>query len=181
MGDSQTTQTLQTLLSQSPELILHWLQDVESGHQEVSSDFNWLGLAESAAFEARAKNNVTWAEVAIRVYERLATSVDSAHKNGFIASIMHLKAFLIIQLGAVHGDPILDPDEIVQWFFANLPYTFEEATQKTAHWRTLDVQEIKALRLIKGRLSIVTSLVKNNIVHPGLELQLWLSLQQSLP
>lgn len=181
MSKPQTTPSLQELLQQSPVQVLDWLHEVQKGHKQVPLNFNWLGLAEAASFEARSQKNLTWAEVAVTVYQRLADSTDSTQKAGLISSMMHLKAFMITQLGIIHNDTILDPDAIIQWFFESLPYNYEQTELKTAHWRTLPIQEIKALKLIKSRLSVIASLVDNNKIHPDTELQAWLSLQKDLP
>lgn len=181
MSKPQATQSLQELLQQSPVEVLNWLHEVEKGHQQVPLNFNWLGLAEAASFEARSQKNLTWAEVAITVYQRLVDKTDTEHQAGLISSMMHLKAFMITQLGVVHNNTVLDPDYIVQWFFDSLPYNYEQTKQKAAYWRTLTIQDIKALKLIKSRLSVIASLVDNHKIHPDTELQAWLSLQKDLP
>lgn len=181
MSKPQATPSLQELLQQSPVEVLNWLHDVEKGHQQVPLNFNWLGLAEAASFEARLHKNLTWAEVAIAVYQRLISNTTTVDKAGLISSMMHLKAFMITQLGVVHNNTILDPDYIVQWFFDSLPYTYEQTKQKASHWKMLTVQDIKALKLLKSRLSIISSLVDNHKIHPDTELQAWLSLQKDLP
>ena len=152
MSKPQATPSLQELLQQSPVQVLNWLHGVEKGQHQVPLNFNWLGLAEAASFEARSQKNLTWAEVAIKVYQRLTDGTDSVHKAGLINSMMHLKAFMITQLGVVHNNTILDPDYIVQWFFESLPYSYEQTKLKAAHWRTLTIQDIKALKLIKSRV-----------------------------
>jgi len=161
--------------------MLDWLHEVEKGHQQVPLNFNWLGLAEAASFEARSQKNLTWAEVAITIYQRLVDHTDAIHQAGLISSMMHLKAFMITQLGVVHNNTILDPDYMVQCFFESLPYNYEQAKLKAAHWQTLTIQEIKALKLIKSRLSVLSSLVENKSLHPDPELQMWISLQKDLP
>lgn len=181
MSKPQATPSLQELLQQSPVQVLNWLHEVEKGQHQVPLNFNWLGLAEAASFEARSQKNLTWAEVAVTIYQRLVDSTDSAHKAGLISSMMHLKAFMITQLGVVHNNTILDPNSIVQWFFESLPYNYEQTKLKSAHWRTLNIQEMKALKLIKSRLSVIASLVDDNKIHPNTELQAWLSLQKDLP
>ena len=181
MSKPPATPSLQELLQQSPAQLLDWLHKVEKGHQQVPLNFNWLGLAEAASFEARSLKSLIWAEVAIAVYQRLVDNADAVGKAGLISSNMHLRAFMITQLGAIRNNTILDPDYIVQCFFENLPYSYEQIKRETVHWRTLPIQEIKALKLIKSRLSVITSLVDNHKIHPDTELQAWLSLQKDLP
>lgn len=90
---------------------------------------------------------------------------------------------MIEKKGPVPGDPVLDMNYIVHWFFENLPFSYEEAEQKAALWmqRTLDIQEIIALRGIKYRLRIIGYLVSSGRLQPDQELNAWLSLRDKLP
>lgn len=165
-----------------------WLQSVWEGRQKVPEDFNWLGLAKGAAFNATSQCVLTssppdldWAKVAVEVYEYLIGKADPSRRNSLEYSLMHLRAFCIVRLGVVAHDPLLDVDQLVQWFFRDLKLGPEQAAQKAASWRDLPIDEIRALRQIKNKLSAMKGLYENNMLPPNQELPLWLSLREKLP
>lgn len=135
------------------------------------------------ATQARAQGDLAWAQVAIMIYEWLAAGGGLPPTDGYIDSAMTLRAYMIGKKGPVPGDPVLDMDYIVHWFFENLPISYEEAEHKTAfrRWKTSNIQEIKALRGIKNRLRIIASLVNSGWLQPDQELSAWLSLRDQLP
>jgi len=72
MSQTQETILLNKLQQQDAAEVLAWLKRIESGQELPVAGFNWLGLAELAAFGAHWKSNLLWAEVATSVYDRLA-------------------------------------------------------------------------------------------------------------
>lgn len=179
----QAQELLNNLLQQSPSQVIAWLESVWTGQQQAPEKFNWLGLAEVTAAQARAQGDQAWAQVAIMIYEWLAASGSLAPTDEYIDSAMTLRAYMIGKKGPVPGDPVLDMDYIVRWFFENLPISYEEAEHKAAfrRWRTANIQEIKALRGIKNRLRVIASLVNSGRLQPDQELNAWLSLRDQLP
>ncbi len=88
---------------------------------------------------------------------------------------------MIDKKGVTPGDFVLDMDQIVRWFCESLPFSYEAAERKASIWRTLDIQEIRALRGIKNRLRIIAELVTIGRLQPDQELSAWLSLRDKLP
>ncbi len=181
MTQTQSQELLNSLRHEPPTYIEEWLKRVWSGQESVPESFNWLGLAESAATYARSQKDVEWAKVAILVYEWLANGNRLASLNRYINSAMMLRASMIDKKGAVPGDFVLDMNQIVHWFYESLPFSYEEAERKASVWRTLDIQEIQALRGIKNRMRILVELVKSGRLQPDQELSSWLSLRDKLP
>ncbi len=182
MTQTQAQELFNSLQHESPTYIEEWLKRVWAGQQPVPEPFNWLGLAQIAAADARSQKNVDWAKVSILVYEWLAAhETPRSLLSGYILSAMTLRVFMIDEKGAVPGDFVLDMDQMVRWFFENLPFSFEEAERKAAVWRTLDIQEVRALRSIKSRLGNLALLVKSERLQPDQELSAWLSLRNKLP
>ncbi len=168
--------------------LLQWVQSVRAGLKQVPHDFNWSGLAEAAALRARYGNDQTssqpdleWAKVAILIYSYLMDEVDSPNRASLEHSEMSLKAYLTGKLGAVPNDPILDVDQIIQWFFENLHISLDEAEKKASSWRKLAKEEILELQQIKNRLAIIKTLADSNLLPPNQELSAWLALREKLP
>jgi hypothetical protein len=94
---------------------------------------------------------------------------------------MMLRASLIRHIGAKQGDAILDPAAIVNWFFDNLPLSREEAEQQACNWQNLPIEQIKTLRQIKNRLSVLDLLAEQHLLDAYPELTGWLTLHDRLP
>jgi hypothetical protein len=74
MSQSEPIKLLNELLLQDASDVKAWLQCIWSKQKEPPEDFNWLGLAEVAAFDARSGKcngsnlpNLSWAEIATSV------------------------------------------------------------------------------------------------------------------
>ena len=181
MTQTQAQEFQKSLLQQSPTYIEEWLKYVWAGEQVIPEPFNWLGLAEAAGTKANLYRSVEWAKVAILVYEWLAHATPTPLINSYIESAMRLRASMIDEKGAIPDDFVLGIDQIIRWFYESLPFSYEVAEQKAAVWKTLDIQEIKALRGIKNRLGVISALVKSGRLQSDRELDAWLSLRNKLP
>jgi hypothetical protein len=177
------------LLQQEPEQVQLWLERVWSGREEVPPDFNWLLLAEGAAFNAVARPqlqsrppDLQWGRVAAAVYDHLAgQSAQESARHSLQCSSMNLRAALIKSYGAVPGDPVLDADRLRRWFFANLTMSPEEAARKAASWRDCDLEDIRTMRRIKSRLAILEPLWERGLLERTDELDAWFALKDQLP
>jgi hypothetical protein len=178
---SQSTVLLNKLIQQDAAEVKDWLRRVESDEQEPPAGFNWLGLAEAAAFDAQSASDLAWAEVALAVYERLAAKTNPSGREPLMLSSMMLRAAMIAKLGAVSSHPILDLDQIICWFERSLAMSYQEATEKAANWRNCNPEEIRELRRIKNRLQVISVLADSGKYSLNPELKAWLELREKLP
>lgn len=188
MNKSPSITLLNQLLEQDADLVLAWLKSIESGDSSPPEGFNWLGLAEAAAFNARSgsrqdstKPNIKWAEVATKVYDRVAAKATPGIKDSLMNSSMMLRTAMIAKLGVVPGHPVLDIDSIFCWFKDSVMMSYSEAAKKAAEWRICPIEEIKELRRIKNHLRVISVLADNNKLLGNQEINSWLSLRDKLP
>ncbi|MGV0103673.1 DUF1822 domain-containing protein [Nostoc sp. DSM 114160] len=205
MAESEATNFLIVLLQKEPEQVQAWLRMVWAEPQQVPEKFNWLGLAEISTFRAQELANeeskeshsesLAWAEIATSVYEFLAEN-NPSFSESYLYSLMGLRAYTILKFGAIPGNPVLDVQQIVNWFFDNLHISYQEALVKAADWREAlaaknpeetqkkfdsELEDFRKLRLIKNRLSIIKYLSKSKDFIPNEELNIWISLWEKLP
>lgn len=204
MSELEATQLLRVLIQQNSAQVQSWLRDVWTEPQQVPEKFNWLGLAEvstSKAQELSYKSNEShseslgWAEVATSVYKFLAENQPNV-SEGYLLSSMSLRAYMILKFGVVSNHPVLDLKQIVTWFFDGLGITPQEALSKTTAWRNIlaknnpeegqeyfenNLEDIRQLRRIKTRLTVIKRLSESKQFSPNEELKLWISLFDKLP
>lgn|SRR5262249_37662328 len=185
------------LLKLSPDEIQIWLSAAWNGTLNVPEDFNWLGLAEVAGGYARQENmeehlqsDMSWAEIAISVYEWLAERGASDFKFSAFLSGLHVRAFMIRKWGHIAGHSVLDLNHLVKLFFDALPITFDTAKQKSILWTVsdkiegdekADVEDLRNLRRVKNLLGVIKPLTDSGVLISTPELNEWLSLQPQLP
>jgi len=177
-----------------PTAVRQWVDSVCSGERVSQSDFNWLGLAEVSASLSRrglepgsiiGKDNIDWALASISAYKWLAEK-DNRRAEASAVSSMYLRAYLISRCGARSGDPLLDPQIIVNWFWSDLRMSVEEVADKYAGWLDrinarsgkeadrIDVAEFLELSRIKQRLLVLRFLVETGVFIPDPPLKAWL-------
>ena len=187
MNENNRLTTVHELFKSEPTRVQAWLDLVWSGRECVAKDFNWLLLAEHSGFLAHHLDDLEWAKVGIRVYEWLhRVSLDY-----FDLSSMYLRAAFIVKRGAVPGDPYLDLNLIVKWFYDTLPLSFAETQQGIPTCRETiargningpeDLRVCRDLRLIKNHLNVLSFLVENSVLLPDEQLGKWLEIKTSLP
>ncbi|AFZ10491.1 MULTISPECIES: hypothetical protein [Oscillatoriales] len=197
---------LNNLLQQEPSRVQSWLNSVWEDRQQVPINFNWLGLAETAAFKASdlaskseeyRQSSLIWAQIAVLVYNFLARNrSNGAIRESLIESLMNLRLYMILQLGARVDDPVLDPALIISCFFENLEFSYEDTLAKASVWKKLfrdnipeaisqklesDMEELRSLKKLKLRLGIIKTLLENNRIAPNQVLQAWVSIWENLP
>ncbi len=187
MNQLESTKLLNEILQQDATEVLNWLKHVRKGELPLPINFNWHGLAEAAAFDARLDYgdnsplvNLAWAEVATSIYDFLAQSARSGGES-FLISSMLLRAAMIAELGAIPDHPVLDVDRVINWFFDSLKISLNEAMKKADNWKSCSLEEIRELRKIKNRLKVISVLVESGKIIPRVELGTWLALRNKLP
>jgi hypothetical protein len=182
---NNSTQQITKLLQLDASELLAWQKDAWTGKLPIPEEFNWLGMAEVAAFNANSKINreksLQWAKVAISTYEYLIKNADLAGKNSFVCSLMNLRACMIIRHGTVPQDCVLDIKHVIDLFFFNTHMSYTEAATKATAWKDLSMRDIQELRRIKNRLSALKLLSDTGKIIPNQELKNWLHLREQLP
>lgn len=181
MNNSDATQLLNYLAQREPMEVQNWFEQVLQHQLEIPSHFNWLGLAEAASLNARVKNDLNWAKVAVHIYDYLEQTADSREKMALSFSSMNLRAYFIGRFGVVPEDIVLDLSRLVQWFMTGLPLSIDQATEDANQWMNLSIENIRALRDIKNQLAVFEGLAKNNLLDNYPELNNWLQLRSKLP
>jgi hypothetical protein len=163
------------------------MEERRSKGSSTPDDFNWLGLAYSAAsnaFEAADKGckdeALAWADVAIKAYEHLI-SVNVHGVSELERSAMFVRARMIGIFGTISGHPILDPAVVEQWFLDRLPVSLDEATTMTSDWKERPIAEIRELREIKNRLAVIQSFMDDGHLTDSAILRQWLMMHERLP
>ncbi len=171
------------LLHQSPSEVLNWMQSAWSNPQVIREGFNWLGVAEGVGTKANLNADLGWAEVAIRIYEWLAGRAnDESIRHSELSSAMSLRASMINKRHQTVLDHIvLDSKRIVHWFYNELNVPYDEVVHKVENWEALQLDQIRSLKRIKNRLSILKSLIAKGYIQPDKSLQAWLEVYPKLP
>lgn len=196
MTEGGDIESVGRLADAEPEQVSAWLESVRGGRREAPENFNWHGLAQTAASLAQEADapeaQLGWARVAVAVYDWLAGQPGVA-PDSFTASAMNLRADMISRLGDEPGHPVLDMSLVTGWFWDRLPMPFEEAERAAAAWREKldsgkvsemtepEVEKVRSLRQIKNRLGVIRQLVAARRLPPDPELGAWLALRERLP
>lgn len=179
--------TANQLLARHPAAVVMWLDEwLKQGNRiSLDSDFNWLGLAESA--DAYACNTyekhtvlerILWGNVAITVRETLNNNATNGGTQMFHA--MAVRHNLILQLGHHAGDPICDSSILVDWFYRELPVSLEEATKLAQNWQSNPTGRKHEFKWVVERLKLLQNLAINKKLNPDPELSRWLGLLEIL-
>jgi hypothetical protein len=183
-----TSVQVDELLQSDPVHVLAWTRQAWSTPDNPVDKSFWLRLAEAAASYARwgrgsptGLPNRDWAEVATTIYDSLAGFGDGDEAKSHALTSMMLRAFMISRVGPSPGDPVLDAQRVYSWFVEGLPFSFREATEKSASWKRLDTGQIRELRRLKNHLAVMQLLIDAGYLTADDDLRRWLSLRDRLP
>ena len=126
----QSTDVISWLIKQDVNTVKVWLDGVWEGSQDIPKDFYWPHLAAAIEVLARAgkgpnyysQPDLEWGMLAISLYRYLISQTDPLTRMSLEERMMRLKAHLILYYVNVVGDPILDVNQFVEWFFQNLQH-----------------------------------------------------------
>jgi hypothetical protein len=176
------------LIEQGPEHLLDWIAIAQSNQDRAPHAMNWwLGLAEAAALNATTDDDapsnqdvLRWAHAAIEVYNYLSETVAPEGRNGFECSAMFLRASMMERYGVIPDHPILDPYVVKNWFYDRLPLPREAVVKNAKHWQDLPIEQIRQLRHLKNRLSVIEFFVEKGYLQDT-ELREWVQIRGVLP
>lgn len=165
---------------------------IEAMHLAPSdSPYNWLGLAEGAAFLATRENRsredaISWGQVSLTAYERSRTD---ASQDSVVGSAMILRAALIRRFGCDRNLDPLNGELIERWFFEAVTRPREEVEEMALKWRDAPIEQrqdfsreaLLMMRRIKNRLGPVCVLLGRGCLIREKELGAWCILRDMLP
>jgi hypothetical protein len=177
------------LTHQEGTTALAWLYRAWEGLEYVPPDFSWQSLAAAADVLAKSgqgpnyysQPDLEWAKVTIAICQHCISTAGPRERLLLEQRIMELRAYLIVRLDNVAGDPILDAQQIVEWFFRTIPLSPDEVERKAASVRELEDKELFLLGYIKSTLPFLQWLSDHKLLPPNPELDRWLALRMKLP
>lgn len=177
---------LQALLKSGPAGLDGWLRQFEDG--TVSPDSRMDGVSEVATRLAREHSSLEWADIAIRA-ANLWAKIDAVAREQAFQRAMLLRAWFISKMGAVQGNPVLDMETVLNWFYGELHLSIDEAKHKIHILQEarfparvpLPKTEILELRKIKNRLAVVSLLAECGQLPASAEASAWLAIRNQLP
>lgn len=146
----------------------------------------------------------TWMKVINEIYDIMTSgNPTNSEAEALQYEIMHIRAALIMRLGISKAHPILDENPLLAWFFHDLNVSLDTAIQKSDDWQNikqekkiqflrdkeqkidntdqcLTIQDLKTLRKIKNKLSILEPLYQHKLIE-NKELGDWISIMHKLP
>jgi hypothetical protein len=159
--------------------LLDWLRQYREDQLLPAKPVNWwLHLAVTPASRCQSQLDLQWCEVSIVIYEQLAR--DHPDDQVFLHTAMMRRAFIIDRLGAVSGDPLRDPEVVMEWFWNRTPHSPRAIAPLVPNWQSLPIEQIRQFRSIKNRLDVVRVLVDRGHIKPDPLLQSWLDIQPDL-
>lgn len=179
------TLDIERLVSGGAGAVALWLDRVRDGTEIAPAEFNWwLGLlyvlSSKARSEAKEHATLLWAPVALSAHD-LASHREEGDKAREVQQLaMYLRSVLISIAGGRAGDPVLDPQIVIQWMLEGLPALTDEMRGKLGRL-DLPVPELKELRRVRQRLWPADQLNQQTLERAGRRLTDWLAVRERLP
>ncbi|MHC5536986.1 hypothetical protein ACYOEI_01780 [Singulisphaera rosea] len=154
---------------------------IESNRSDVhpDNDFHWHFIADSSGFRANhakiedKRNALSWAKIAVTVYDLLGSVVDPPDRFVFRSSAVAVRSNMILRYGPMSGDAVLDPKLIEDWFFGDVGLPFDEARRVVNDWAssTLDVRATVYIAI--EMFDFIKPLLDRSMFHRIYELNQW--------
>jgi hypothetical protein len=179
------TPDIEKLVSGGPEAVSLWIDRVKDGTEIVPAEFNWwLGLLYVLGSEARSEAEkharLLWAPVALSAHDLVSNREDGDNAREVEQKAMYLRSVLIRATGGRSGDPVLDPQVVIQWMLEGLPALTDEIRGKLGRV-DLSIPELRELRRIRQRLWPAEQLSPEMLDRAGQRLTDWLAVRERLP
>ncbi len=175
--------TLKIVLGLPLSKVDTWLDGRVIGEAVGGEPFNWDLFASVTASRAGNERNLSWAHIALHVYENLARRSSPELASSFMFSAMNLRARMIMELGAREGDAILDPEFVAVWTLGFVTITLEEALRISSspeHWKDLPPDKLLQVRRIKNALNVIELISDSGVLKKHPELEGWLRIKDRL-
>lgn len=176
------------LLNENLLAILSFVRETINKSSRPTDNFNWLGLADTAASNALLEGNtreiaLVWAKIATLVYSYLESGLSMADRASYERSMWLLRIKCIQKFGINKEDELLNPQMVIDWFVANTNIDIEEAKEKAKCSDLLPSEQWLELCLLKNRLRLVRLLFNNGQVpkESSAFVNQWLAIEPVLP
>ncbi len=166
------------------EATLQWIRDVKKGLIHPPKNFNWFGMAEFSADNARNLNSMQWARVSLEVYEWPDWKIEWGWgSHAYVREAMSIRQQFIHSFGADREHDVLNPDKVQELFLQSLPaVSIEEALSIARIYReavTINANRrpigaYMKVRAICSGLRVVERLAEDGVA-------LWPEVQQWMP
>ncbi|MBP0458420.1 hypothetical protein [Streptomyces montanisoli] len=116
----------------------------------------WRTVVEDLTFRLSTggdvPSSVPWTRRSAALVYALDAAVASGDMDGRerVTRLLELSSLLISRVAPMEGVVVLDPTWLVELFFTEVPITAREAGNLAAHWRDLDISEIRRLRAARN-------------------------------
>lgn len=170
-------------------LTLKWVRDMKQGFIPFEKSHNWLLISETASDDAYRLKSLTWAYVAIEIYEWADLKIALGWgKDAYISKAMEVRMEMISHFGPDFQNDVLNPDRISELFLSYANISIEEAIDISRKWREAEKTKVnrranriaaERVWLIRSRLDVLKTF-KNKGFSISPEAERWLSVEGSL-
>jgi len=187
--------TVAEILMLEPKNLQKWVQSALTREFDVDANFNWLGLAEVLAFNAREGNDVSerilFAGLAVTIYDWLAKTEDPEHSDSYIDSAIAVRVYMLSNNYVDSFHPILGINRIKRpWEGAK--FSPSEALEIAESFRDKlkigssqislpEREKIRELRRIKNKMSLINQLPADSDLLKEAKSNGWLEVYSRLP
>jgi hypothetical protein len=186
----------EALAELSPKDIRDWVESAWAGGLKCHPGFNWLGLAEVLAFDARARGSleekVQLAELAVKIYEWLAGREDNAHGDSYIDSAIAVRVFMLANKYVAPSHPVLGVSQITEYISGVADISPSQAMTESRDLKerlnsqaglssSAELGKLQKLRRMKNRLTLIKSLPSCGVPLGDFDIEEWLEIYNELP
>jgi hypothetical protein len=176
------------LLSKDSDFIIKFLHSINM--EDISSDFNWLGLGEISELNASQylqKNmpdeGMRWLKIALFSYDFLSKKNPvNSDIFSYEIKIARVRVQGINYFGVSNNNDLLDFNFILHWFFSfvdALPIT--KKIKLCDDWKKLERGEILRLRKIKNAINVIDEIKDKVLLKQNPSIMEWMNIKNKLP
>jgi hypothetical protein len=205
---SSSELAVQQAVGHGAAAVRQYLREYEQGRRDP--EITLTLIIEAAEAIASRDCNLEWAEVVVHAAEIGALEEDGKHRHAYLYRAMQLRTQFICQLGSQPEHPVLDSQNVVDWFLGELKFTPAEAKQMSVRWKddaftrqfgeelrseksseaphakqsthlAETLNELLELRLLKFRLQVIRRLADCGELPQHEEITKWLQTARHLP
>lgn len=173
-----------------------WVYSNLTRELQSVNDFNWVGLAEVLALDARNNSNLTekikLAELAITIYEQLAESHIYDYPDSLLNSAIALRVYLISNNYVNPFHPLLGENELSNLVLKQFNFSCSDTLKlskkyskkiknKDNRFSPSELGDMKELRKIKNMINLLKNMPSDSKLVKELETSGWLEVSKKIP